>query len=132
MAVRAVDGSGVEEGDAEAAARSRRAMEPCTRGAEVVAKVLLGRVATLLSPLRRLKSRRSALAWIRTTQSGARSWLVDSAVCAVAVRFVNDVAVEEDFAEAAARSRRAIVRCTRGVEIAASSFLDMQMPSLTT
>ena len=42
---------GVEEGDAEAAVRSRRAMERCTRGAEVVAKVIFGRVAALLSPL---------------------------------------------------------------------------------
>ena len=42
MAVRVVDGFGVEEDNTEAAARSRRAMERFTRGAGVVAKVFWG------------------------------------------------------------------------------------------
>ena len=41
-AVRVVDGTGVEEDDSEAAARSRRVMERVTRGAEVVAKGFSG------------------------------------------------------------------------------------------
>ena len=44
------------EGDSEAAARSRRAMERCTRGAKAAAKVLLGWMAILLPPLRRERS----------------------------------------------------------------------------
>ena len=94
----------------EAAARSRRAMVRCTRGAEVVAKVLLDRVAILLSPLRRERSRRNTLARTRTIRSGARSLLVESVACAVAVRVVDEVEVEEDDAEAAARSRCAMER----------------------
>ena len=64
MAVRFVDEMEVEEGDAEAAARSRRAMERFTRGTKAVAKVFLERIAakTLFSPLRREKRRRNALA----------------------------------------------------------------------
>ena len=41
VAVRVVGGAGVEEDDAEAFARSRRATERYTRGAEVLVKVLL-------------------------------------------------------------------------------------------
>ena len=107
VAVRVVDEVEVEEDDAEAAARSRCAMERCTRGAKVVAKVFLKRVAVLLSPLRRERRQENTLAWTRTTRSGARSLLVDSVACAVAVRVVEEVGVEEDDAGAAARSRRA-------------------------
>ena len=39
MAVLVIGGVEVQNGDAKAAARSRRAMERCTRGAEVVEKV---------------------------------------------------------------------------------------------
>ena len=53
VAVRVVDEVEVEEDNAEAAARSRCAMERCTRGAKAVAKVFLERVAIFLSPLRR-------------------------------------------------------------------------------
>ena len=74
VAVRFVDEVGVEEDDAEAAARSRRAMELCTRGAKAVAEVFLERIATLFSPLRRERSWRNTLAWTRTTRSGARSF----------------------------------------------------------
>ena len=107
VAVRVVDEVEVEEDDAEAAARSRCAMERCTRGAKIVAKVFLKRVAVLLSPLRRERRQENTLAWTRTTRSGARSLLVDSVACAVAVRVVDEVGVEEDDAGAAARSRRA-------------------------
>ena len=41
--------------------------------------------------------------------------------CAVAVRAVGDVGVEEDDAEAAARSRRAMERCTQGAGVVAIS-----------
>ena len=41
VAARFVDEVGLDEGDAEAAARSRRAMELCTRGAKAVAEVFL-------------------------------------------------------------------------------------------
>ena len=107
VAVRVVDELEVGEDDAEAAARSRCAMERCTRGAKIVAKVFLKRVAVLLSPLRRERRQENTLAWTRTTRSGARSLLVDSVACAVAVRVVDEVGVEEDDAGAAARSRRA-------------------------
>ena len=66
-AVRVVDEVEVGEDDSEAAARSRRAMERCTRGANVVAEVFLGRVAILISPLRRERGRRGTFAWTRTT-----------------------------------------------------------------
>ena len=56
MAVRVVGGFDFEEGDAEAAARIRRAMERFTRGAGVVAKVLKDRFAIYISPLRRERS----------------------------------------------------------------------------
>ena len=107
VAVRVVDEVGVEEDDTEAAARSRFAMERCTRGAKIVAKVLLKRVAVLLSPLRRERRQENTLAWTRTTRSGARSLLVDSVACALAVRVVDEVGVEEDDSGAVARSRRA-------------------------
>ena len=61
MAVRVVGDVEVEEDDAEAAARSLRSMERCTRGAEVVAKMFLGGMAILVSPPRRERSRRNAL-----------------------------------------------------------------------
>ena len=41
VAVRVVDGAGVDKGDAESVARSRRAMARCTREAGVVAKAFL-------------------------------------------------------------------------------------------
>ena len=47
-----VDDAGFEKDDAKAAARSRRAIERCTRGAGDVAKVLLRTCPYLLSPLR--------------------------------------------------------------------------------
>ena len=53
VAVRVLYELEVEEDDTEAAARSRCAMERCTRGAKIVVKVLLKRVTVLLSPLRR-------------------------------------------------------------------------------
>ena len=124
VAVRFVDEMEVEEDDAEAAARSRRAMERCTRGAKAAAKVFLRRIASLFSPLRRERRRRNTLAWTRTTRSGARSLLVDSVACAVAVRVVDEVGVEEDDAEAAARSRRAVKRCTRGAKAVEKVFLE--------
>ena len=113
-------------------------MERCTRGAKVVAEVFLERIATLFSRLRRggflqnpdllgfrtLRGRRGTLAWTRTTRSGARGLLVDSMACAVAVRFVDEVGVEEDDAEAAARSRRAMELCTRGAKAVAEVFLE--------
>ena len=78
------------------------------RGAKVVAKVFLKRVAILLSLPRREGSRRNTLAWTRTTRSGARGLLVDSVACAVAVRVVDEVEFGEDDVEAATRSRRTI------------------------
>ena len=77
-------------------------MERYTRGAKAVAKILSDRTAFLLSPLRRERSRQNKLAWIRTARSGARSMLVDSVACAVAVRVVNDAGVGVGDAEAAA------------------------------
>ena len=72
----------------------------------------LGRGGFLQNPdllgFRTLRGRRGTLAWTRTTRSGARGLLVDSMAYAVAVRFVDEVGVEEDDAEAAARSRRAM------------------------
>ena len=114
------------------------AMERCTRGAKAVEEVFLERMAILFSPLRRggflqnpdllgfrtLRGRRGTLAWTRTTRSGARGLLVDSMACAVAVRFVDEVGVEEDDAEAAARSRRAMGLCTRGAKAVAEVFLE--------
>ena len=97
-------------------------MERCTRGAKVVAKVFLERVAILLSPLRRERRQQNTLAWTRTTRSGARSLLVDSVACAVAVRFVDEVEAGEGDAEAATRSRRAMERCTRGAKAVAKVF----------
>ena len=95
-------------------------MERFTGGAEVVAKVLWEIVAILFSPHRLERSRRNTPAWTRTTRSGARSWPVDSVACAVAVRVVDDAGVEEGDAEAAARSGRAMERCTRGAEVIAN------------
>ena len=43
---------------------------------------------------------------------------------AVAVRFVGEVEVEDDDAEAAARSRRAVGRCTREAKAVAEVFLE--------
>ena len=43
--------------------------------------------------------------------------LVDSVVCAVAVRVVDEVVVEEGDAEAADRCRRAMETCTRKTEV---------------
>ena len=114
VAVRFVDEVGVEEDDAEAAARSRRAMELCTRGAKAVAEVFLERIAILFSPLRREGSWRNTLAWTRATRSGARGFLVDSMACAVAVRFVDEVET----------SPLAMERCTRGAKAVAEVFLD--------
>ena len=114
VAVRVVDDVGVNEGDAEAADRSRRAMERCTRGAEIVARVLFWTCPFLLSPLRRERSRPNTLAWTRTTRSGARSLLVDLVACAL-----DGAGIEKGDAEAAARSRRAMERCTRGAEVVA-------------
>ena len=48
--------------------------------------------------------------------------LVDSVACAVAVRVVDEFEVGEDDAEAAARSRSAMERCTRGAKIVAKVF----------
>ena len=122
------------EDDAEAAGRSRRTMERCTRGAEVVAKVLLVRVAILLSPHRREKSRQNTLVRTRTTRSGARSFHVDSVACDVADHAVDGVAVEEDDPEAAARSRCTMERCTRGARVVAKVLLvgvTILLPPLT-
>ena len=98
-------------------------MERCTRGAEFVEKLFSDIMAVLLPPLRRERSRRNTLAWIRTTRSGARNLLVDSVACTVAVRVVGDVRVEEGDFEAAARSRRAMERCTRGAGVVGSVVL---------
>ena len=46
----------------------------------------------------------------RTTRSGARSLVVNSVACAMAVRVVDEVEVEVDDAEAADRTRRAMER----------------------
>ena len=108
------------EEDSEAATRSRRAMGRCTRGAGVVGKVFLDRVAILLSPLMRERSRRNTLAWTRTTRSGARSLLVDLVACAVAVRVFGGAGVQGYDAEAASRSRRAMEGCTREAEFVAN------------
>ena len=72
--------------------------------------MFLERVAILLSPLRSERRLQNALAWTKTSRSGARSMLVYSVACDVAVRVVDEVEVEEDDFEAAARSRRAMVR----------------------
>ena len=90
------------EEDTEAAARSRRALERLTRGAKAVAEELLDRKAVLFLPLSLQRSRQNTLAWTRTTRNGARSLLVDSMACAVAVSVFDEVGVEEDDAEAAA------------------------------
>ena len=128
-----VDGSGVKDKDVEAAARNRRAIEQCTREAGVEAKMIFGTCPFLHSPLRRERSRGNTLAWTRTTRSGARGLLVDSATCSVAVRVVGDVRVEVDNAEAVARSRRAMERCKqRGRGRSGSGFLDVPIRSLTT
>ena len=82
-------------------------MERCIREAKAVAKVFLERVAILISPLRRERRQQGTLSWTRTTRSGARGLLVDSVACAVAMRVVDEVGVEENVAGAAARSRRA-------------------------
>ena len=68
VAVRVFGGAGVEEGDAEAATRSRRDMERFTRGAGVVAKLFFWTCPFLLSPFRREKGLRNTLAWTRTTR----------------------------------------------------------------
>ena len=127
VAVRVLDGVGVEEGGAEAASRSRRAMEWCTRVAEVVAKLFLA-CPFLRSSIRRMRSRRIKLASTRTTRSGARGLLVDSVACSVAIRVVGGDEVEEDGAEAAAQSRRAMERCRREAGDVAKLFLDMRIP----
>ena len=57
---------------------------------------VLKRVAVLLSPLKRESRQENTLAWIRTTRIGARSLLVDSVACAVAVRVVDELEVGED------------------------------------
>ena len=97
VAVRVVGAAGVEEGDAEVAARSRLAMERCTRGDGVVAELLFWTWPFLLSSLRRESSRRNTLARNRTTQSGSRSFLVDSVACDVAVRVVGAAAGVEEY-----------------------------------
>ena len=122
VAVRIVDEVGVEMDDAEVAARSRRAMELCTRGAGVIAEVLFWKCSFLISPLRRERSRKNTLAWTRTTRSGARSFFFDSVSCAMAVRVVGDIGVDVGDADAAARSRRIMERCTRGAEVVAKLF----------
>ena len=43
---------------------------------------------------------------------------------AVAIRFIGEVGVEEDDAEAAARSRRVMERCTRGAKAVEEVFLE--------
>ena len=73
MAVRVVDDLGVEVDNAEIVARSRRAMERCTRGAGFVAKMVFWTGPFLLPPLMRERSLQNTLAWTRTTQSGAGS-----------------------------------------------------------
>ena len=110
------------EDDAEAASRSRRAMERCIRGAGVVAKVFLDRVAILLLPTKRERSRKNTLALTRITRSGARSSLADLVACALAVRVIDDVEVDGGDSEAAARSRRAMERCTREAKVVAKLF----------
>ena len=72
-AVRVLGNVEGEGGDAEAAARRRSAMVQSRRGAEVIAKVLLDKVAILFSLLRRGRSRRNTLAWTRTTRSFSHS-----------------------------------------------------------
>ena len=47
----------------------------------------------------------------------ARSSVVDSVACAMAVRVVDEVEVEVDGAEAADRGRRAMERCIRKAEV---------------
>ena len=126
LVVRVFDEVGVEGDDSEAADRSRRAVERCTRGAKAVAEVFLERIATLFSPLRCERGRRGTLAWTRATRSDARGLLVDSMARAVAVRFVDEVQVEDDDSEAAARSRRAVERCTREVKAVAEVLLERE------
>ena len=99
-------------------------MVRCTRGAKAVAKAFFERTAGLFSPLRRVKMQLNTLAWTRTTRSGARSLLVDSVACALAVRVVDEVEVEVNDAEAAARSRRAMELFTRGAKAVAKVFLE--------
>ena len=59
-----------------------------------------------------------------TTRSSARSLLVDLVACAVAVRFVDEMGGKKGGAEAAARSRRAMERCTRGAKAVAKLLLE--------
>ena len=114
VAVRVVGDAWVERVDAEATVRSRRAMARCTRGAGVVAKVFFWTCPFLIAPLRRERCRQNTLAWTKITRGGDRGLPVDSEACDEAVRVVEEVGVEEADAEAAARSRRAMERCTRG------------------
>jgi len=86
-------------------------------------KVLFWTCALLLSPFGREISRRKTLALTRSTRSGARNLLVDSAACAVAVRVVGDVGVKMGDAQAAVRSRHAIERCTREAEVVVKVLL---------
>ena len=67
-------------------------------------------MAIPLSSLRRERRQQNTLAWTKTTRIGARSFLVDSVACDVAVRVVDEVEVIGDDSEDAARSRRAMVR----------------------
>ena len=47
---------------------------------------------------------------------------------AVAIRFIDEVGIKEDYSEAAARSRRAMERCTRGDKAVAEVFLEKYPP----
>ena len=85
--------------------------------------MLLSRVAILPSPFRRERSQRNTLAWTRTARSRARCLRVDSVARAVAKRVVDGSGVEEVDAEAVARSRDAMGRCTGGAEVVAKVLL---------
>ena len=77
----------------------------------------------LLSPLKRERSWRNTVAWTKSTRSGSRTSHVDLVACALAVRVVGNVKLEGGDAEAAARSRRAMGRCTRGAGVVANVCL---------
>ena len=68
-----------------------------------------GKILVLLPLPRCKRSPRNTLARNKTARRGARKFRVDSVACAVAVRVVVDVGVEEVYTEAAARSRRAML-----------------------
>ena len=85
-----------------------------------VAKAFLERIVSLFSPLRR-ERRRNTLAWTRIKRSAARSLVVNSVACVMAVRVVDEGEVEVGDTEAADRSRCAMERCTRKAEVSKCS-----------